>query len=281
MASILDETLELEQQDTLVFRCKRNLESFRNSLFGGQVVGQALMAAYHCCKDKMPHSLHGYFLRAGDKDKTLDYHVKILRQGRSFDCLEVKAIQDDVLIYSMHCSFHVEEKGYEHQKDLLHVPKHLLDDSVPAYKDEHINVDNAPSSESSPFIFKGVHGNIFSTEIHPEAKASFWLKAREDLSDKACLHASALAFVSDLGLLATSLLTHPTHLFNKDIFAASLDHSMWFHNLENLNINNWLLYNTDSPWAGNGRGFNRGQFYTPEGILIASSTQEGLIRPRS
>lgn len=275
--------LELEALSPTLFRAHTHLESFRRTLFGGQVVAQALMAAGLTTDQRSVNSLHAYFLAAGKTTHPIDYEVDVLRDGRSFLTRGVKATQDGVCLFTLTCSFHIDEKGYEHQlempagriavADLESRRKSSLGDR--ASKGPIAEIPK--NLEVEPLEFLAESDDLFSTDALSAEHVRFWVRTRDQLPDTPLAHACALAFASDLGLLASTLLKHDTSLFDGEVFPASLDHAIWFH--RPANMYDWLEYITESPWAGGARGYARGALYDKSEKRIASTCQEGLIRP--
>ena len=283
MQSSLEDVLQLESLDTNLFRSRHHRENFRNILFGGQVLGQALAALQNTVEGVLPNSLHAYFLRPGRSDAPVIYDVENIRDGRSFCSRRVVARQHGHSIFYMTASFHVKEDGYEHQLSTpqgIPSPEDILARNTTSIPDPHIASENAHGeSHDIPFQLLPVNDNLFASKDVHEPNTCFWIKTTEKLPKNPALHISALAFASDLGLLATTLLPHKTTLFDTSISGASLDHAMWFH-YHDFRADEWMLYQTSSPWAGQARGFAQGRIFTREGKLIASTAQEGLIRPR-
>lgn len=279
MSVALADLLELEQLDTNLFRSRYHRENFRNTLFGGQVLGQGLMAAAETCKDRLPNSMHAYFLRPGNSQSPVIYDVETVRDGRSFSARRAVARQQGRPIFNMSASFHIRERGYHHAApipDKIPGPEELEHQH---HKNPHVcGSEISPSGHLAPFHFLPVEDNLFSTPEPQPAKAHYWLKSADPLPDAPIYHYCALAFASDLGLLATALLPHDTTLFEGKVIPASVDHAMWFHTDE-FRVDQWLLYVTESPWAGYARGFAQGAIYTRDGKLVASTAQEGVIRP--
>lgn len=283
MNESLDDLLSLEKLDINLFRSRHHRENFRKSLFGGQVLGQALMAVSHTVEGVLPSSLHAYFLRAGKSDTPVIYDVESVRNGNSISTRRVVARQHGRPIFNMSASFHKEEQGFEHQQDApidIAQPEDLIKLYGQPETDKHIIEENKLVNKNmpAPFELLPVDQSLFSSSSIKKPEAYFWLKATSSLSDSKLIHICSLAFASDLGLLATSLLPHTKNLFDTEIFAASIDHAMWFH-CNDFRPDEWMLYNTFSPWAGKARGFNHGRVYRRDGRLVASTTQEGLIRP--
>lgn len=278
MTNPLLNILDIEQLDLNLFRSRQHQENHRNHLFGGQVLGQALMAAARTVEGRRPHSLHAYFMRPGVSDIPVIYDVDPIRDGGSFTTRRVVARQKGRAIFNMACSFHIEEPGFSHQISL---------DSTPPSPEELESTSFIKSSPGAKIDTPDAHGMFFelrsaSPEMYFSDKAlapysQFWMRAVSGLPNDPILHCAALAYASDIGLMATSTLPHPTSIMSPKLMPASIDHAMWFH--ADFRVDDWLLYSTDSPWAGGARGLNRGLIYNRDGKLVASTMQEGLIRP--
>ncbi|MBO0347115.1 acyl-CoA thioesterase II [Roseibium limicola] len=274
------ETLDLEPLEHNLFRGRSPQVGWQR-VFGGQVIGQALMAASRTVvEDRLVHSLHGYFLRPGDPAVPIIYDVDRIRDGGSFTTRRVVAIQHGKPIFSMSASFQVHEEGLEHQIDMGDVP---MPEDLPSERDlkeKYLSV--APEhvrkywERERPIELRPVDlTHYFSdTPLPPEQKC--WVRATGTLPQDTLVHSCVLAYASDMTLLDTSLFPHGRSVFSPDIQAASLDHAMWFH--RPFKADEWLLYLEDSPSASGSRGMNRGSLFTREGILVASTAQEGLIR---
>jgi len=250
-------------------------------VFGGQVLGQALVAATRTVDESRPcHSFHGYFLRAGDPRVPILYEVDRSRDGGSFTARRVVAIQHGEQIFTLAASFQKPESGFEHQAPMPEVPppESLEDEQQARLRDESL----APAirdwlARPRPFETRSVISRGFGDRPVRDAADNIWIKVRDPLPDDPALHRALLAFASDMSLLDTSLLPHGKSIFS-NVQVASLDHAMWFH--RPFRADQWLLYVQDSPSASGARGFNRGAIYSREGVLVASVAQEGLIRPR-
>jgi len=285
MQAELNNILDLEQLDTNLFRNRHHQENFKGIIFGGQVLSQALLCCYRT-QDKpeesaLPHSLHAYFLRAGKSDIPVIYDVEKVRDGRSITSRRVVARQYGRPIFNMSASFHYPEEGYHHQAPFpsgVPMPEEILAARGPLIHDEHIPAPDGRQTTFNPFSLLPVDADLFSNTNSRPPEALFWIKANESLSNESIVHYCTLAFASDLGLLATTLLPHGVSIFSPSIFAASIDHAMWFHSSE-FRADDWLLCRTYSPWAGGARGFAYSSLYTKEGKLILSTAQEGLVRP--
>lgn len=282
MVASLTQLLELETLDTNLFRSRFHRENFRNFLFGGQVLSQALMAVSHTLDQRLPNSLHAYFLYPGLSDAPVIYDIETVRDGRSFSNRRAVARQHGQAIFHMSASFHIEEQGFEHTAPMpqnVPTPEKLLETQQISKDNAHIPATRGESSANQfPFHMLSIIDNAFESNEIREPRSMFWMKTQDTLPDKPIHHYCALAFGSDLGLLATCLLPHAANLFDPRITPASVDHAMWFHRSD-FRVDEWLLYVTESPWAGGARGFAQGQIYTRDGKLVASTVQEGLIRP--
>ena len=272
--------LELEPLEVNLFRGEsRDIGS--PQVFGGQVLGQALVAASRTVEGRLCHSLHAYFLRRGDFAAPIVYQVDRSRDGHSFTTRRVVAIQHGEQIFHMSCSFHVEEPGLDHAEFMPDVPP---PEDLRDYEDyREALVRNLPEKVSRffehkrPFEFRPVvMPDYLNPKVQP-ARKHVWFRAADRVpSDDPMLHRCLLAYVSDYNLLDTSTLPHARSFLTLQM--ASVDHAMWFH--RPFRADEWLLYAVDSPSASGARGFARGSVYTRDGTLVASSAQEGLIRVR-
>jgi acyl-CoA thioesterase II len=281
MANAVDDliaTLDLERLEHNLFR-GRSPRNGRGRVFGGQVVGQALMAATRTVEaERPPHSLHAYFLLGGDPEAPILYEVDRIRDGRSFTTRRVVAIQHGRAIFSMSASYHADEPGFDHGAPMPEVPPPedltdeiyrapgVLPDTVRAYIDRE-----------RPIEFRPVEYRRYASRT-PGPRFHAWMRAAERLPDDPTLHRCVLAYASDMTLLDASLHPHGRTAFEPGIVPASLDHALWFH--RPFRADEWLLYAQDSPSASGARGFARGLVFTRDGTLVASTAQEGLIRER-
>ncbi|SHE54349.1 acyl-CoA thioesterase-2 [Microbulbifer donghaiensis] len=278
MLEKLSKLLDVEELDRNLFRSRHHVENYRKVLFGGQVLGQALMAASRTVEDRLPHSLHAYFLRPGSSELPVIYDVDPIRDGGSFTTRRVVAKQKGRAIFNMSASFQIQEPGFNHQADM---PTSGIPDPETLKSTQQLAQEAglvSPQHDQRRYMidFRPVDPHsYFGAEVH-EARGMFWLRAEGEMSDNPLEHRSALCYASDLALLGTSLQPHPISLFDPHMMPASLDHAMWFH--REFRADDWLLYVTDSPSASGARGFCRGQIFTREGVLVASTSQEGLIR---
>ena len=285
MSQVLDDLvnlLTLEPIEENLFRGSSQDLGFRQ-LFGGQVLGQSLSAMSQTVEDaRHVHSLHGYFLRPGDASLPVVYQVDRVRDGGSFSTRRVTAIQKGQPIFTSSASFQYDEKGFEHQNPM---PEVVGPENLPSELEMiRQRADLIPESMrekllcAKPIEFRPVVGeDPFNPQVSDPIKY-VWFRADGTLPDNLALHKYLLAYASDFGLLTTSLLPHGKGVWQRDMQVASLDHALWFHAEQRMD--DWLLYAMDSPWAGNSRGFSRGSVYNRAGKLVASVTQEGLIRHR-
>lgn len=275
----LVEQLDLETLEDTLFRGQsRDLGG--PQVFGGQVVGQALVAASRTVSAGRPHSLHAYFLRRGDARRPIVYEVDKVRDGRSFTTRRVQAIQYGEPILSMIASFHVEEPGEEHAFPMPAVP---MPETLPPGRPPLGKWNNTPDEQlplAARSLLDGQHALQFryvpaETFSNPLQRA-VWFRTVDALPDDALLHRGLLAYASDFHLLGTAFLPHGMSIFTGEDVIASIDHALWFH--RELRVDDWLLYAMDTPSAQGARGYTRGQIFDRHGRLVASVAQEGLMR---
>ncbi len=274
--------LDLEQIEDNLFRGARGSEGWQR-VYGGQVLGQALMAASRTVDPARPvHSLHGYFLLAGDPSLPIIYDVERIRDGGSFTTRRVKAIQHGAAIFTMSASFHKLEEGLEHQSAMPDVPP---PEALPNPKDLIAGlIDKLPATMRSywerdrPIDMRVVDISRYLSREKKAPVQQIWFRAAGRLPGDPAVHQAVLAYASDFTLLDTALIAHGKLLFDADIQLASLDHALWYH--RPFRADEWMLYVQDSPSAHSARGFSRGSIYTRSGALIASVAQEGLMRLR-
>ena len=273
--------LDLEVLEQNLFR-GRSPQAGWQRVFGGQVIGQALVAASRTVEGRSPHSLHGYFLLPGDPKVPIIYDVERIRDGRSFTTRRVKAIQHGQPIFTLSASFHVDEPGLSHQIAMPDVPK---PDQLPTESDIRERVMplmpdpvRAYFERERPIELRPVEFKRYMTRDGLEPYFNVWIRATGTLPDDPAIHQAVLAYASDMTLLDSTLVAHGRTVFEREIQAASLDHALWFH--RPFRADEWLLYAQDSPFAGGARGFARGSIFTSDGVLVASVAQEGLIRHR-
>jgi len=251
-------------------------------IFGGQVLAQALYAAGRTVdEERVPHSLHAYFLRPGDMGRNVIYDVDPIRDGRSFSTRRVVARQHGRAIFNSSVSFQKREKGLDHQIEMpADIPQ---PDNIQPYGDYLASIKEQYPHMPTAFMFpQDIIDIRVPAPIHPyepkkmEPIGGFWFKFTSDIGEGPLIHRSALAFIADKMLMSTALRPHGIPVYDKKLIGASLDHAMWFHG--EIRVDQWIYYYLDSPRAARSRGLNRGLFYTQDGILMASTIQEGLIR---
>lgn len=280
--AIMDELtaiLDLEAIEVNLFRGHSPKEE-RFRIFGGQVVAQALAAAYRTVDARVCHSLQSYFIRPGDPAIPVLYQVERSRDGKSFATRRVIATQKGEQIFNMACSFQTPEDGLDHQDTMPSAPSpDTLEDDVArwrhAYKD---NPDLLKTVRARPIEMRAADPVDLRDPAPAPASQLVWLRARADLGDDIALNQAMLAYASDYSLLGTAMRPHGKTWLS-GMQTASLDHILWFH--RPTNFSRWHLYVQDSPSASGARGFNRGALYREDGVLVASAAQEGLIRPRA
>ncbi len=276
--------LDLEPLEVNLFR-GRSPQSRWQRVFGGQVIGQALVAACRTVEDvaaRPPHSMHAYFLLGGDPKVPIIYEVDRIRDGKSFTTRRVVAIQHGRAIFSTEVSFHIAEDGWMHQFEMPKVPKPdelpseaevrdrllpLMSDPVRRYYERERPIELRPV-EYGRYLGQKLDGDRFH----------MWIRATGRLPDEPAIHQCVLAYASDMTLLDTALVPLGKTVFNEDVMAASLDHALWFH--RPFRADEWLLYAQDSPNLGGARGLARGSIFASDGTLVASVAQEGLLRQR-
>jgi acyl-CoA thioesterase-2 len=247
-------------------------------IFGGQVLAQSLLAAIRTAPpDRPPHSLHAYFLRPGNPDLPITFQVERLRDGRSFSARRTQAVQAGKPILSMISSFQFPAEGMDHADPMPDVPG---PDEVPTLDEVygHLELPGVRQILRSRAVdMRHVEGPLF-LKPGPEkvARQAVWMRAAAPLPDDQNLHTAMLAFSSDYSLLESVLRRHGM-AWNSGIKMASLDHAMWFHRPSRLD--QWLLYVQRSPSASGGRGLGVGEFFTQDGVLVATVAQEGMLRP--
>ncbi|MEU6857413.1 acyl-CoA thioesterase II [Glycomyces sp. NPDC046736] len=272
--------LDLERIDTGLFRGPR-AEVGLQRVFGGQVAGQALVAAGRTvAADRRVHSLHGYFVRPGDSKKPILYQVEDIRDGRSFSVRRVVALQGGQTIFFMSASFHTGEPGLEHADA---APADLPDpESIPPLSKQleaHPDRLGMWARVPRPIDVRYIGGSGFSASGERPAleHQRVWMKADGKLPDDPLIHVCVLTYASDLTLLDSVLSRHGAVWGNGGYLGTSLDHALWFH--RPFRFDDWILYDSLSPTAADGRGLAQGRFFDESGQHIASATQEGLIRP--
>ena len=280
---VLEELLQLlnlDQIDENVFRGRSQDLGF-GSVYGGQVLGQALSAAYKTVSsERRAHSMHGYFLRPGDVHDSIVYHVDRIRDGKSFTTRRVVAMQKERAIFNMSASFQVDEPGFEHQDPAPSVagPEGLatemelvreIADRVPGPILERLKCPQ-------PIEVRPVEPSNLYLPQRRGPERHQWFKTIDSIPDDPAIHQYLLAYASDYGFMPTSLYPHGRSLLDPKMQVASLDHAMWFH--RPFRMDDWLLYAVHTPNACSARGLATGKIFDRRGVLVASVAQEGLIR---
>jgi acyl-CoA thioesterase-2 len=277
----LIEILDLEQLEVNLFR-GRSPDERRQRIFGGQVAGQALVAAGRTVEKGNTHSLHAYFLRPGDPTTPIIYEVDRIRDGRTFTTRRVSAIQHGQAIFHLSASFQPDEPGPEHQMPMPEAPD---PETVPNFEERIAKIPTEKLPEDvrawirreRPIEVRSVGaGSPFDHTKRPPAQLT-WIRARGTLPDSLLLHQCVVAYASDMTLLDTITLPHGIVWADGSYAMASLDHAMWFH--RPFRADEWLLYAQESPIAHGARGFATGRLFTRDGTLVVSVAQEGLLRP--
>jgi acyl-CoA thioesterase-2 len=273
--------LDLEELEVNIFRGRSPKED-RQRVFGGQVAGQALVAAGRTVPQGVLHSLHAYFLRPGDPKIPILYEVDRIRDGKSFTTRRVVAIQHGEAIFHLSASFQRSEPGLEHQ---IPMPETPGPEALPAGKGRFATAPPDLPEEVRKWLQRPRPIEIRSVEpmeyLKPEKRPPHqrvWIRADGKLPDDLMLHQCVVAYASDMTLLDTASLPHAISGFDPRYQMASLDHAMWFH--RPFRADEWLLYAQESPSASGARGFTQGRLFTRDGILVVSVVQEGLIRMR-
>jgi acyl-CoA thioesterase-2 len=285
MRDVLDELLtllRLEPIEERIFRGQSQDLGWGN-VFGGQVLGQALSAAARTVPpDRIVHSLHAYFLRTGDARRPIVYEVDPIRDGSSFTTRRVVAVQGGHAIFSLSASFQKEEPGLEHATDMPDVPgpEGLLSELEIARRHADFIPEplRAMALADRPIEIRPVQRvNLLDPKPAPPRR-QLWYRATGQLPDDPAMHRYLLAYASDFNFLITAMLPHGVSWLTPGMQVASLDHAIWFH--RPFRMDDWLLYDVESPSAGGARGLVSGRFYRRDGALVASVMQEGLIRDR-
>ena len=274
--------LDLEPLEQNLFRGRSPQQGWQR-VFGGQVLGQALVAAVRTVsEERFAHSLHAYFLLPGDPSQPIIYEVERTRDGGSFTTRRVKAIQHGKTMFAMSVSFHIDEPGYDHQSTMPKVP---FPEDLPSEADLKgkllaILPPNIRSywERERPIELRPVDVSRYFAREKRDPQQYIWMRASGRLPDTLPLHQCVLAYASDFSLLDTALIAHGKLMFDKEVQLASLDHALWLH--RPFRADEWLLYAMDSPSSHGARGFCRGSVFTRDGTLVASVAQEGLMRQR-
>jgi acyl-CoA thioesterase-2 len=277
------QTLDLEHLEENLFRGVSPQVGWQR-VFGGQVIGQALVAAQRTVvADRFVHSLHAYFMRPGDPSVPIVYEVDRIRDGGSFTTRRVVAVQHGAAIFALSASFQAEEAGLDHQiaPPAVPQPETLMGEA----EMKAAFLAHAPEAvrryweQPRPIEIRPVSLKHYISREKQEPVQHVWIKATGPVPDDRRIAAAVLAYVSDMTLLDTSLRAHGTSIFDRSLQVASLDHAMWFH--RPFQLDDWLLYTQDSPSTSGARGMNRGSIFDRSGNLLASVAQEGLIRKKA
>ncbi len=277
---ILLDLLNVERLEQDLFRGTGSGGETPTRVFGGQVIAQALAAAYRTVDDRLCHSLHAYFIRPGNPDIPIIYQVDRARDGGSFTTRRVVAIQNGKQILNLSASFHIQDDGWDHQHPM---PESNSPNSYPARSElYHKLLDQVP---------KRLHGELLRerpievrevnhhSPIHPvksDDRNQIWFRMSAAADTDPITQHLLLAYASDMYLMTSGMRPHGLSWYTGEVNSASLDHALWFH--APVHFENWHLYSMDSPWTGRGRSFNRGSIFSQNGELVASVAQEGLMR---
>ncbi len=272
--------LTLEQLDRNLFR-GQSLDIGTHRVFGGQVLGQSLAAANQTVEDGTVHSMHAYFLRAGDHNAPIIYEVDRQRDGRTYSSRRVVAIQHGRPILNMAASFQKHEEGLTHQSDMPDVPAPDTLKDISEYRREYlarmpeIKMPRFARLEK-PFEFRPVQTPPFLNPENGQPAYQMWFRTSEQLPDDDDLHRNVLTYVSDYSLISVATRPHSKQMSHGQFQMASLDHAMWFQ--RPFRVDEWLLYAIESPSATSGRGLTQGRIYQQDGTLVAVVAQEGVMR---
>jgi acyl-CoA thioesterase-2 len=274
--------LDLEQLEVNLFR-GQSKDLWGPRVFGGQVIGQALVAAERTIEGRDPHSLHAYFLLPGDVDAPIVYQVERIRDGKAFSARRVQAIQHGRPILAMIASFQAPEAGLEHAAPMPDVPPPEALTPMSELKERWLSEAGpvAPQVEEAlratgAIEFRPVEPRNPLRPTPGEPRQAIWFRAIDRVPDDPRLHRCILAYASDYQLMGTSLRPHGRSWYQRSMMVASIDHALWFHRA--ARIDDWLLYAMDTPSAQGARGLARGQIFDRGGRLVASVAQEGLMR---
>ena len=271
--------MELEALEVNLFRGKsRDIGTSR--VFGGQVLAQSIIAASRTVDEGTIHSLHSYFLRAGDAEAPIVYDVDRNRDGRSFKSRRVVAIQHGRPIFTLAASFQLEQEGLDHQFEMPQVPmpEELSSESdIPEDRLEKVSpLLRRWFTRTGPFDFRPTRKTDVFNPRPQSPHSNIWFRLNEKIDVPDQMHRALMAYASDFHLVGTATLPHGISFIQDDLLMASLDHGMWFH--RPVRVDDWLLYSCDSPSSSGGRGLARGLIYDRKGRLVASTIQEGMIR---
>jgi len=271
--------LSLERLDSNLFRGS-NQDIGAAAVFGGQVLGQALAAAGETVEGREAHSMHAYFIRPGDKAVPIIYDVERVRDGGSFTTRRVVAIQYGEPIFILSVSFQRTEEGFCNQVEMPDVP---APEDLPCESELRLAMAATLPPERRAFFtserpveMRPIYPDDLWDESKRQPEQGFWIRVNTKVPDSPMLHRALLAYISDFYFMGTALRPHGKSFCSEGLQAATLDHAMWFH--REFRIDEWVLYMMESTSASGSRGLNFGKFYRRDGALVASCTQEGLIR---
>lgn len=279
---ILLDLLNIEALEVDLFRGTGSGGETPTRIFGGQVIAQALAAAYRTVEDRSCHSLHAYFIRPGDPSIPVIYQVDRARDGGSFTTRRVVAIQHGKQILNLSASFHRQDDGWDHQHSMPEVgaPEH----QTPRTELRRQYLNRVPETYHSelmrerPIEVSDIEPLDILTPEQADDRHQLWFRMAAAADADTVTQHLLLAYASDMGLLGSGLRPHGLSWFSGEVDAASLDHAIWFH--APIQFQNWHLYSMEAPWTGQGRSFNRGSIFSQDGTLVASIAQEGLMRKR-
>ncbi|MFK7753137.1 MAG: acyl-CoA thioesterase [Sedimentitalea sp.] len=281
VAMELLDLLDIEQLEVDLFRGIGSGGETTTRIFGGHVIAQALAAAYHTVPDRLCHSLHAYFIRPGDPAIPVIYQVDRARDGGSFTTRRVVAIQHGKQILNLSASFHIDEEGWNYQHPM---PKVDGPDGLQNRAEQRADyAEQVPEPLRPDFLrprpieIREVAPRDLLNPVPVDDVNHLWFRMEHAKDASPQMQQILLAYASDMNLLGSSLRPHGLTWFKREVMSASLDHAMWFH--APIQFDNWHLYTMDSPFTGGARGFNRGAIYAADGTLVASTAQEGLVRP--
>ncbi len=276
----LIDLMTLEKLDDCLFR-GQNYHTPWNIIYGGQVLGQALAAAYDTVpKDRYAHSLHAYFILPGDVSVPVIYQVQVIRDGGSFTTRRVTAKQKGRPIFVMATSFQLEQDGFDHQEVMPEVTppnelKTILEQAETIKESMPSLYRRVRISQQKAFHFKSVE-DLFDKKAIDNLSRNVWMKTSESIEMDIRMQHQVLAYISDANLLIAAAAPHMSEENAHKLFMASLDHAMWFH--RGFDLNKWLLYSVGSPSASNSRGLGYGRIFDENGALVSTVIQEGLLR---
>lgn len=274
--------LSLERLEQHLFR-GQSQDLGWGRVFGGQVLGQALSAASQTVPvERKVHSLHSYFLRPGAVDRPIIYEVDPIRDGRSFTTRRVVAIQGGRAIFNLSASFQGDEPGFEHAEPMPQAagPEGILNETQLLERAARRNPALASfAARRRPIEIRPLNPVNPFKPTPQSPRQQLWYRASGSLPDDPRLHRFLLAYASDFQFMVTAMRPHAVSWVSPDMQVASLDHAMYFH--RDFRMDDWLLYDIESPWAGGARGLAQGRFFDQQGNLVATTFQEGLIRERT